>query len=187
MARVLLILASVVAALSFANSAQAGGGNYVFEGGTARQQAQVKAALEASSFDWNVVPAQVTIHVAPGTGSYARRGEIYIDADLLSAGRFAWAAVQHEYAHQVDFFLFSAEQRTRLNRTLGGSDWCYGVSGLNHSEYGCERFASTLTWTYWQSKDNSFRPESRKDESAAMAPAAFRTLLTQTLQELPQA
>lgn len=186
MARVLLILASVAAALSFTGGAQAAGGNYVFEGGTPRQQAQVKAALDASSFDWNIVPAQVTIHVAPGSGTYARLGQIYIDADLLSAGRFAWAAVQHEYAHQVDFFLFNTEQRERLNKTFGGRDWCYGVSGLAHGEYGCERFASTLTWTFWQSKDNSFRPAGRNDESAAMAPAKFRTLLTQILQERPQ-
>lgn len=187
MARVLLILASVVAALSFANSAQAGGGNYVFDGGTARQQAQVKAALEASSFDWNIVPAQITIHIAPGTGTYARRGHIYLDADLLTADRFAWGSVQDEYSHQVDFFLFTDEQRQRLNKALGGRDWCYGVAGLAHGEYGCERFSSTLVWSYWQSKDNSYRPVSRTDESAAMAPAKFRTLLTQILQERPQA
>lgn len=187
MARVLLILASVVAALSFANSAQAGGGNYVFEGGTARQQAQVKAALNASSFDWSIVPAQITIHLVSGSGTFARPGHMYVDADLLSADRFAWGSVQDEYAHQVDFFLFNTEQRERLNTALGGRDWCYGVSGLAHGEYGCERFASTLVWSYWPSKDNSYRPESRKDESAAMAPAKFRTLLTQILQERPQA
>lgn len=186
MTRVLLILASVAAALSFTNGAQAAGGNYIFDGGTPRQQAQVKAALNASSFDWSIVPAQITIHVAPGTGTFARPGHIYLDADLLGADRFAWASVQDEYAHQVDFFLFNAEQRERLNRALGGRDWCYGVTGLAHSQYGCERFASTLVWSYWQSKDNSYRPTSRNDESAAMAPAKFRTLLAQILQERPQ-
>jgi len=185
MARVLLILASVAAAFSFAGDAQAAGGNYIFEGASARQQGQVKAALNASSFDWNLVPAQITIHVAPGTGTYATPGHIYIDADLLSADRFAWASIQDEYAHQVDFFLFNAEQRERLNLALGGSDWCYGVAGLAHSQYGCERFASTLVWTFWQSKHNSYRPASRTDESAAMAPAKFRALLAQILAERP--
>ena len=187
MARVLLILASVVAALSLSEGAQAAGGNYVFEGGTARQHAQVKAALNASSFDWSVVPVQVTIHLTAGSGTFARPGHIYLDDDLLGAGRFAWASVQDEYAHQVDFFLFNDEQRQRLNLALGGSDWCYGVAGLAHSQYGCERFASTLVWSFWQSKDNAYRPANLKDESAAMAPAKFRTLLAQILQERIQA
>ena len=186
MARVLLILASLVAALACSGKAEAAGGNYVFDGGTPRQQAQVKAALNASSFDWSIVPVQVTIHLASGSGTFARPGHMYIDADLLTAERFAWASVQDEYAHQVDFFLFNAEQRERLNTALGGRDWCYGVSGLDHSQYGCERFASTLVWTFWQSKDNSYRPTSRNDESAAMAPAKFRTLLAEILQERPQ-
>lgn len=187
MARVLLVLASLAAALSLAGGAQAAGGNYIFEGGTARQHAQVKAALNASAFDWSIVPAQITIYIAPGTSTFARPGHMYVDADLLNADRFAWASVQDEYAHQGDFFLFNAEQRARLNLALGGRDWCYTVAGLSHSEYGCERFTSTLVWSYWQSKDNSYRPGSRTDESAAMAPTQFRALLTEILRERPSA
>jgi hypothetical protein len=187
MARVLLILASIAAAFSVAGQAQAAGGNYIFEGASARQQGQVKAALNASTFNWNLVPALITIHVAPGTGTYAQPGHIYLDADLLTADRFAWASIQDEYAHQVDFFLFNAEQRQRLNLALGGGDWCYGVAGLGHAQYGCERFASMLVWSFWQSKDNSYRPASLKDESAAMAPAKFRKFLAQILQERIQA
>ena len=50
------------------------------------------------------------------------------------------------------------------------------------AEYGCERFASTLAWAYWQSPDNCMQPSEVADaESAAMAPAAFRALMTSLL------
>lgn len=52
---------------------------------------------------------------------------------------------------------------------------------LEHARLGCERFASTLVWSYWQSQDNAYRPISAADESAAMAPAAFRSLLGRLL------
>lgn len=177
MKRFLILVASTAAALALTGTAQAAGGNYVFDGGTPAQQGQVKAALDASAFDWNLVPARITIHVAPGTGSYARPGHIWIDADLLSAGRFAWATVQHEYGHQVDFFLLDDARRQNLRGALGAKDWCYGVQGLAHGDYGCERFASTLAWSYWQSPNNAFQPTSATDESAALKPAAFRGLL----------
>jgi hypothetical protein len=174
-------LAVIVAALSLAGPAHAAGGDYVFDGGTKWQRAEVNAALKASAFDWDLVPARITIHIRRVSGSYSRPGHIWLDADLLSAGRFAWAVVQDEYAHQVDFFLFDAATRARLSAALGAKDWCYGVIGLAHHEYGCERFASTLVWAYWPSKDNAYRPSSPSDESAAMAPAAFRALLTEVL------
>jgi hypothetical protein len=177
MKRFLTAVASAAAALALTGTAQATGGNYGFDGGTARQQGQIKAALDASSFDWSIVPARITIHVAPGTGSYAQPGHIWIDADLLSAGRFAWSTVQDEYGHQVDFFLLDDAKREMLRRALGAKDWCYGVQGLLHGEYGCERFSSTLVWSYWQSADNAYQPASATDESAAMKPAAFRALL----------
>jgi hypothetical protein len=172
------LLVASLCALALSGVAQAAGGNYVFDGGTPKQQMQVRSALDASSFDWNLVPAQVTIHLAPNTDSYARRGHIYIDSNLLSAGRYAWAVVQDEYAHQIDFYLFDDATRATLNTHLGGKDWCYGVLGFGHSEYGCERFASTLVWSYWPSKDNTYKPTSKDDESAAIAPAKFRALMT---------
>src|SRR5947209_12150981 len=99
------LLVTVAAALALAGGAQAKGGRYVLDGGTAAQQAQVKKALDASSFDWNLVPATITIHISRGHTSEAVKGEIWLDADLLNAGTFAWGVVQHEYAHHVDFFL----------------------------------------------------------------------------------
>jgi len=170
-------LAAVVSALALAGNAQAAGGNYVFDRGTVAEQAQVRAALNASAFPWSLVPRQVTIHIGVYGTSHALPGHIYLDGGLLDAGRFAWATVQDEYAHQVDFFLFDAATRTRLTTELGAKDWCYGVAGLGHGEYGCERFASTLVWAYWPSKDNAYRPESKQDESAAMSPARFRALM----------
>jgi hypothetical protein len=174
-ARILLV---VLAALVLAPSALAGGGSYVFDGGSPREQAQVRAALEASSFDWSIVPATVTIHLRQGVQPSSSRGEIWLDTDLVAAGRFGWAVVQDEYAHQIDHYLFDAATRSRLNQLLGGRDWCYGVAGLAHGAYGCERFASTLVWAYWPSQHNAYRPASARDESAAMAPAAFRSLMS---------
>jgi hypothetical protein len=173
------LLVVMLAGLVLAPSALAGGGSYVFDGGSHRDRAQVRAALEASSFDWNIVPATVTIHLRQGVQPSSSRGEIWLDTDLLAAGRFGWAVVQDEYAHQVDHFLFDHGTRARLNGLLGGGDWCYGVAGLAHGNYGCERFASTLVWAYWPSADNSYRPASAADEAAAMPPAAFRSLMSQ--------
>ena len=122
------------------------------------------------------------MHVVSGLGtSRATHGHVFLDATLLGAGRFSWATIQDEFAHQVDFFLLDDAERATLLRRLGGRDWCYGVKGLRHHEYGCERFASTLVWSYWQSPANAYRPLSPRDESAAMEPAAFRALLARLL------
>jgi hypothetical protein len=175
-------LATVAAALAFTGAAEAAGGNYVFAGGTATEQAQVRSALDASSFDWNVVPTQVTIHIARGImTSHALAGHIWLDADLLDAGKFSWGTVQMEYAHQVHFFLLDDAKRSVLTSALGAKAWCWEKPGVAHGDNGCERFSATLVWAYWPSKDNAFAPASPTDESAAMAPARFRTMLSQLL------
>jgi len=177
---------SFLAALSFlvtAPGAHAVGGNYVIRGGTKAERSVVVSALEVSSFDWNVVPGPVTIEIARGVDSFAVRGSIWLDADLLDAGTFAMGVVQHEYAHQVDFLLFDDPLRARLLDELGGVDWCGGVPDLPHAAYGCERFASTLAWTYWQSHENCMRPMSPWDESAAMAPPRFKALIRSILNQ----
>lgn len=158
-------------------SALAGGGDYVFDGGTQRQQAQVRSALAASSFDWDVVPQRVTMHIGAYGTSHSTPGHVWLDGGLLDAGRFAWATVMDEYAHQVDFFVLDAEHRTVLGQELGAQAWCYERSGLGHGAYGCERFSSMLAWAYWPSRESSYRPESRSDESASMPAAEFRELL----------
>ena len=174
-----------LAALALTGTAAARGGRYVFDGGTPRQQAQVRAALEVSAFDWNVVPATIAIHVQRGTDTYASRGEIWIDSALLNSGTFSWGPIQHEYAHQVDFYLLTDEQRAELNALLHGKVWSHDAStalhGPDHASLGAERFASTLAWSYWPSRANSLRPTSKKDESAAMSPPRFRALLAQML------
>ena len=183
MARFLrLLLASTAAALAFGGAANAAGGNYVFAGGTAAQQAQVVRALDASTFNWGVVQEQITIHIGLNFDSEATLGHIWLDANLLNSGSFSWGVVQHEYAHQVDFFVLGAF-RDQLRSALGGKVWCVdeGNAGLGHGDYGCERFASTLAWAYWPNKANSMKPGSAKDESAAMAPAAFRKLMSTVL------
>jgi hypothetical protein len=177
MSRALPSILAVIAAatLTFAGSAQAAGGNYVFDGGTQTEQQQVRAGLNASSFDWNLVPAQITIHIGRGIStSYALPGQIWLDANLLDSGRFAWGTVQMEYAHQVHFLLLNDHQRAALTTTLGAKAWCWERTGLTHADNGCERFSATLAWAYWPSKDNAMLPSSPTDESAALAPARCR-------------
>jgi hypothetical protein len=176
--RRLLLLFSTLLALAVPGPAAARGGDYGFEGGTQAQQTQVRRALDASTFDWGVIPAHVTVHIGQYGVSHTRPGHVYLDAGLLDAGRFAWATVQDEFAHQVDFLRFDDATRAQLTSALGARDWCYGVQGLAHGEYGCERFASTLVWAFWPSKHNAYRPANPNDESAAMAPARFRALVS---------
>jgi len=169
--------ATVVSALALAHAAHAAGGTYVFDGGTRFEQDQVRHALDASSFDWSLVPGRITIHIGADVSTESSPGQIWLASTLLDSGEFSWGVVQHEYAHQVDFFLLGDDARRELLRALGGSDWCYETAGLPHSAHGCERFASTLAWAYWQSAGNCMRPQTPNDESAALAPAAFRALL----------
>src|SRR5665213_2553765 len=153
--RFLFSLLVALSALALAGNALAGGGNYVFQGGTPSQQQQVRDALNASSFNWSIVPQQITITIAPGASSEASPDQIWLDPDLLNAGELSWGTVQHEYAHQVDFELLNDANRAQLETALGGTAWCYGDSPtLQHNQYGCERFASTLAWAYWQNSQN---------------------------------
>jgi hypothetical protein len=124
------------------------------------------------------VPKQVTVHVGSYGVSHSTPGNVWLDRGLLASGRFAWATVMDEYAHQVDFFVLDPARRAVLQQRLGASAWCYEVSGLAHGAHGCERFASMVAWAYWPSKDNAYRPASATDESASMAPAEFRALLS---------
>lgn len=173
----LALILFALGALGTAAPAFGAGGNYTFDGGTSKEQNTVKAALNASAFDWSLVPQQIVVHIAPSISSEATLGEIWLDSNLLDAGIFSWGVVQHEYAHQVDFFLLNDAKRQALNTALGGRDWCYSVAGLAHAQYGCERFASTLAWAYWPHAQNVMKPSGAKDESAAMAPAKFRQLM----------
>jgi hypothetical protein len=182
------LLATTALALAFTGGAQAAGGHYVFDGGSLAEQSQVKKALNASSFDWSVVPATITIHIGRGHYSEATYGQIWLDGNLLDSGVFSWGVVQHEYAHQVDFFLLNDTRRAMLGVLGGKAWWATGAAAsgapngtLAHADLTSERFASTLAWAYWPSPANSMRPTSASDESAAMAPAAFRSLLARVL------
>ncbi len=160
--------------------ALASGGRYTVVGGTARNTAEVKKALDASRFDWSLVQEEITIHVVPGKEALSTPGHIWLSPELLSSGTFAWGIVQHEYAHQVDFSLLDGAKRGFLT-AAHAAGWCHEVAGLRHDRYGCERFASTLAWAYWPDARNALRPRSAKDEAAAMKPAPFRALLTKLI------
>jgi hypothetical protein len=182
--RRLLLTALVAACLgACAQSASAGSASVVFAGGTPAEQANVRAALAASSFDWSLLPQAVTVHVGSYGSSYSTPGNTYLDASLLDSGRYAWGVVQHELGHQVDFLLLDDAKRAILQQQLGGKDWCYTTAGLAHADHGCERFASELAWAYWPSADNVMDPAQTNGESNAMAPGAFRTLLARLLRD----
>ena len=171
-------LLGITLALVLPASALAGGGNYGFDGARPAERATVRAALNASSFDWSIVPRRVTIHVGEYGVSHATPGHIWLDRGLLAAGRFAWATIMDEYAHQVDYLVLDAPRRMLLQQRLQASAWCYEDAGLAHSANGCERFASMIAWAYWPSKHNAYNPVSSSDESASMPAAEFRELLT---------
>jgi len=173
-----LLLFVLLVVLAAPADALARAGSLSFTGATPAEQSQVRAALNASSFPWEILPQTIQVHVARGVDSYATPGHVFLDSDLLKAGRFSWGTVQHEFGHQVDFLLIDDAKRATLAGALGGRDWYYATDpGPAHAEYGCERFASTLAWSYWQSPDNAMKPATPHDESAAMAPAQFRALL----------
>ena len=135
----LLVTLLGAATLMLAPAAAARGGSYVVDGGTAAERSQVADALSASTFDWSLVPVQVKIHVARGINSHAQAGEIWLDANLLDSGRFAWGVVQHEYAHQVDFFLLDDQMRAQLSAALGA-----GVTPETVDHAAIERVAAWL-------------------------------------------
>jgi hypothetical protein len=165
-------------ALVLPAASEAAGGDYRIVGGTRAERSVVVSALDASSFDWSLVPGPVTITIARGSDSRALPGRIWIDADLLDSGRFAWGVVQHEYAHQVDFLLLNDAERAFLLRALGGREWCSTAPDRPHAYYGCERFAAELAWAYWPSPDNVMKPE-----APSIAPSRFRTLVEGLLRD----
>jgi hypothetical protein len=173
---VLLLLGTIVAATLLPPAGRATGGRYAFAGGTPREQTEVAQALAASSFDWGLVPARITIHIQRGTLSRATPGEIWLDADLLDAGKFAWGVVQHEFAHQVDYFLLTAPLRALLMRKLGTNVWCTD-DAQPRDHLGCERFASMLAWAFWPSTKNCMRPA----DATPVATRRFRTLVSSVM------
>jgi hypothetical protein len=180
--RLLIHLALAAATLAIAPAAFAAGGNYGFDGGTKTQQAQVKAALNASAFPWDIVPGPVVIHIAAGVASSAAPNQIWLDADLLNSGTFSWGVVQHEYAHVVDFAVLTPATRAQLHTLLGGTAWA-GSEG--HANLDCERFADLVSWAYWSSADNVMKPQSASDEGGQVTPAVFRAALAAILPGLP--
>jgi hypothetical protein len=180
------LLAAVVGVsalvLPLAQRAAAGGGNYTITGGTAAEQATVRAALDASSFDWSLLP-QIQVSIQPGGGDSATSGRVALDPQVLDMGTFSWAIVQHEFAHQIDFYLLNNPERAQLAQAIGGVEWFPSDGALPHAAYTCERFASLVSWAYWPSAENSLRPSSPADEAGGMAPAAFRALLSGMLND----
>ncbi len=182
--RLLLPLLLVTAALAIAPAGLASGGNAVFDGGSKAEQAQVTAALNASSFPWSIVPGPVVVHIQHGLSSSAAPGQIWLDADLLDAGRLSWGVVQHEYAHEVDFALLNDTTRAQLHTILQGAAW-WGSEG--HASLDCERFADLVSWSYWSSADNVMKPTSVQDEGGQVSPTVFRAALAAILPGLPGA
>src|SRR5437764_5068313 len=130
-----IVIAAALAGV-LAQSALAGGGRYSFDGGTAFERTQVHAALDASTFDWGLIPAPVAVHIGVYGTSYSTYGNVFLDASLLDSGLFSWGVVQHEFGHQVDFFLLDGAKRTLLQDALGGKDWCYETPEALHSDHG---------------------------------------------------
>jgi hypothetical protein len=173
-------LLALVSAVTLCAHAGASGGRYVFDGGTAAQRDEVRRALQASAFDWDLVPGRVTIHIRRGIMSEAAPRQIWLDAGLLDTGTFSWGVIQHEFAHQIDYLLLTEADRTALQALLGGQAWCTGAEGLGHDDNACERFATSLSWAYWPSPQNVFDPAKNRDEPWLRA-SPLRALLASLL------
>ena len=145
--------AAALVAVTLVGSAEA---SYAIAGGTPREQAQVRAALEVSTFDWGVLPP-VAVRIVRGAPSSAAPGDIVLDANLLDAGRFSWGVVLHEFAHELDFLLLDDAERAELASLLGGGSW-WASPGLGHDDLTSERFASALAWASWPARDNVMGP-----------------------------
>ena len=182
-----------MSALVLAGSARAVGGDYVFVGGSDAARDAASAALEASRFDWDRVPEQITIRILECGCGGASPGEILLDEQVLTNPRFgpryAWGIVQHEYAHQVAYFLLDARARRRVQAWLGGADWCYEDERVAHDDHACERFASSLAWAYWPRQDNIMSAEavvSARDFRAQLEPILAGVQRRSERQALPR-
>lgn len=179
-----LIVTALLVALAHPAGARAQlHGPVTFDGGNANEQAQVLSALRVSDFDYTAVAARVTVRIIRDIPtSEASYGVVTLDADLLDVGEFSWGVVQHEMAHEVDFLYLTDTDHALLLRALGGASWWYTTPMLAHGDYGCERFASELSWAFWANKlENSMAPANINDESNRMPLAAFRILVSQLL------
>jgi hypothetical protein len=158
-----LILVAALFALLLPANAKASGGSYTFSGGSEAARAEVRNALDASGFDWSLVPQTISIQIVDCGCAGSRPGVIVLDETLLESTPYGRAytrgIVQHEYAHQVWWFTLDDEQRGVLQDRLGGADLCYERPGLSHDDHACERFASTLAWAYWPVVGNPMQSE----------------------------
>jgi hypothetical protein len=113
--------------------ADAAGGSYTFSGGSESARATMRNALEASAFDWSLVPEPVTVEIVDCGCAGARPGVIVLDERLLESrpyGRaYTWGVVQHEYAHQFWWLALDDAQRSFHRGKLGALDLCYEQSG----------------------------------------------------------
>ena len=150
---------ALVAASPAETASRAAVASFLSSDANARERAQIEAALAASSFNWSLLPVPVQVHVQPRIRSRATPGHVWLSKELLASGRFGWAVIQDEFAHQIDFFLLDSEARTTLNAALGGESW-YAAPGVPHDRRGAERFAATLVWAYWPARANAYRPRS---------------------------
>jgi hypothetical protein len=153
-----LCAAAALAGAVLASAATAADGSYTIAGGTPRERAQVHAALQASAFDWSLLPP-LSVRIVRGGSSSAAPGDVVLDADLLDTGRFSWGVVLHEFAHELDFLVLDDAGRAELTALLGGAAW-WGRAGLAHDDATCERFATMLAWASWPVADNVMGPTS---------------------------
>jgi hypothetical protein len=158
-------LIALFASLALAGTAQAADGNYVLEGGSPEAQETVRAAVEASRFDFDSIPTQITIRISSCGCAGARPGLIVLDGAVVTdtslGDRYSWGVIQNEFAHQVDFSLFDDADRAAMRGLVGGKDWCYERAGLLHDQHGCERFSDVFTWAFWPTKQNIFRAHAK--------------------------
>lgn len=182
------ILAVMVAALIFAGTAAAKGGSFAFDGGTPFEQQQVTQALAVSSFDFSQVTQAITVHIVPSTdphlaggteAGYSTPGDVWLSTYWLEFGQLGWGIVQHEFAHEIDYYVLTDAQRADLLKHLDPSgsttSWCDHAA--LYEARPCEWFASELAYAFWPSDANIQAPNYTGNLSGHMTPTAFRAEL----------
>lgn len=179
--RMKVALAALVAALTLAGTAAAA--DVRFDGGTPFEQQQVTQALASWRVDTSSLPT-ITVHVVPpsdphlGNGAaagYSIPGDVWLSSYWLDFGQAGWGFVQHEFGHELDYYVLTDAQRAELMKLFGASTWC--DHSQPYTERACEWFASELSWAFWPTQTNLQDPGTTNGLSGHVDPAKLRALI----------
>ena len=158
-----LILVAALFALLLPADAKASGGSYTFSGGSEAARTEVRNALDASAFDWSLVPQTISIQIVDcgcagpvrGSSSSTRR----CSSRRRTAAPIPGASSSTSTPTRSGGSLWTMSSG-RFSRTgWAAPTFRYERPGLSHDDHACERFASTLAWACWPVAGNPMQGE----------------------------